>query len=200
MGVIINPRGTSGSGKTELVRRIITDYGWGRGGRVEPVHRGGRERPIAYRLRHPLGGRPLVLLGHYEATSGGCDTIRATDGGLDEAFRLASNYAARSHDVLLEGLLLSGEHQRSTALGKVHELYVLRLDTPLDCCIRNVIARQRAGRRGWASVARTATIQQANVEEACRQLERHARVEILDFDNALLRARELLGLEGRAAA
>ena len=89
---------------------------------------------------------------------------------------------------------------RSTALGKVHELYVLRLDTPLDRCIRNVIARQRAGRRGWASVARTATIQQANVEEACRQLERHARIEILDFDNALLRARELLGLEGRAAA
>lgn len=27
-GVIINPRGTSGSGKTELVRRIMAEYGW----------------------------------------------------------------------------------------------------------------------------------------------------------------------------
>jgi hypothetical protein len=150
MGVIINPRGTSGSGKTELVRRIMANYGWGSGSRVEPARRQGRERPIAYRLRHPLGGRPLVLLGHYEATSGGCDTIRAKDGGLDEAFRLAGEYAASGHDVLLEGLLLSGEHLRSAALAKVHELYVLRLNTPLDRCIRNVIARQRAGRRNWA--------------------------------------------------
>ena len=28
MSVIINPRGTSGSGKTELVRRILAGYGW----------------------------------------------------------------------------------------------------------------------------------------------------------------------------
>jgi hypothetical protein len=168
---------------------------------VEPVRRQGRERPIAYRLRHPLGGRPLVLLGHYEATSGGCDTIRAKDGGLDEAFRLAGEYAASGHDVLLEGRLLSGEHLRSAALAKVHELYVLRLNTPLDRCIRNVIARQRSGRRNWASIVRTATMQQANIEEACRQLRRHASVDLLDFEHALLRARELLSLESfRAAA
>ena len=38
MGVIVNPRGTSGSGKTELIRRLLSDYGWGRGGQVEPVY------------------------------------------------------------------------------------------------------------------------------------------------------------------
>jgi hypothetical protein len=198
--MIINPRGTSGSGKTELVRRLLSDYGWGRDGRAEPVRRRGRERPIAYRLRHPLGGRPLAVLGHYEATSGGCDTIRATDGGMDEAFRLAGEHASSGHDVLLEGLLLSGEHARSAELAKAHELHVLRLSTPLDRCVRNVIARQRAGRRGWASVARTATMHQADIEEACRRLRRHASVEVLDFGGALLRARELLGLEGLRAA
>ena len=193
--MIVNPRGTSGSGKTELVRRVVADYGWGSDGRVEPVRREGRRHPIAYRLRHPSGGRPLALLGHYEATAGGCDTIRLTDGGLDEAFRLAGAYAASGHDVLLEGLLLSGEHRRSAALAKAHELHVLRLDTPLDRCVRNAIARQRAGRRGRASVARTATMRQADVEEACRRLRPHASVEVLDFDGALRRARELLGLE-----
>jgi hypothetical protein len=103
--------------------------------------------------------------------------------------------------VLLEGLVLSGEHVRSAALAKAHRLHVLRLNTPLDRCIRNVIARQRAGRRNRASVVRTATTQQANIEEACRLLQHHARVEVLGFDGALLRARELLGLkEFRAAA
>jgi hypothetical protein len=201
MGVIVNPRGTSGSGKTELVRRLLADYGWGRDGHGEPIRRPGRARPMGYRLRHPRGGCPLAVLGYYEATSGGCDTIRATDGGLDEAFRLADGYASDGHDVLLEGLLLSGEHARSAALAKVHQLHVLRLSTPLDHCIRNVVRRQRAGRRNRASVVRTATTQQANIEEACRLLQRHAGVEVLDFDGALLRARELLGLEEfRAAA
>jgi hypothetical protein len=89
MGVIVDPRGTSGSAETELVRRLLVDYGRDGNGRAEPVYRRGRERPIAYRLRHPRGGRPLAVLGRYEATSGGCDTIRAADGGMDEAFRLA---------------------------------------------------------------------------------------------------------------
>jgi len=200
MGVIVNPRGTSGSGKTEFVRRLLSDYGWKGGGDVEPIHRQGREPPIAYRLRHPQGGRPLAVLGHYAATSGGCDTIRAADGGLDEAFRLADEYASSGHDVLLEGLLLSGEHARSAALAEAHRLHVLRLSTPLDRCVRNVIARQRAGRRNRASIVRTAMMQQANIEQACELLQRHARVEVLDFDGALLRARELLGLEELKAA
>jgi hypothetical protein len=117
------------------------------------------------------------------------------DGGLDEAFRLVREYASGGHDVLLEGLLLSGEHTRSAALAKTHQLHVLRLSTPLDRCIRNVIARQRAGRRNWASIVRTATMQLASVEEACQLLQRQASVEVLDFDGALLRAGELLGLE-----
>jgi hypothetical protein len=200
MVVILNPRGTSGSGKTEFVRRLLSDYGWKKHGCATPIRRKGRKWPIAYKLQHPLGGRPLAVLGHYEATSGGCDTIRAVDGGLDEAFRLADEYASTAHDVLLEGLVLSGEHARSAALAKAHQLHVLRLNTPLDRCIRNVIARQRAGRRNWSSVVRTATMQHANVEEACRLLQKHVSVEVLDFDGALFRAGELLGLEELRAA
>jgi hypothetical protein len=200
MGVIVNPRGTSGSGKTELVRRLLADYGWGRDGRGEPIRRAGRARPMGYRLRHPRGGRPLLVLGHYEATCGGCDTIRATDGGMGEAFRLAAEHASGGHDVLLEGLLLSAEHRRSTDLARAHELRVLRLSTPLDRCVRNVAARRRAGRGTWASIARTAAAHQAAIEEACRRLRPHAVVEVVGFDAGLRRARELLGLEEPRAA
>jgi hypothetical protein len=113
MGRIINPRGTSRSGKTELVRRILAQYGWQRSadcagaGGLEPMHREGRSRPLGYRLEHPLGGRLLAVLGHYEVTSGGCDTIRAADGGLDEIVRRAADYAATGHDVVIEGQRLS---------------------------------------------------------------------------------------------
>jgi hypothetical protein len=56
MRAIINLRGTSGSSKIELVRRILVVYGWGGGGDLEAIRRKGRTRPIGY--RHPLGGGP----------------------------------------------------------------------------------------------------------------------------------------------
>jgi hypothetical protein len=198
VGVIVNPRGTSGSGKTELVRCIASEYGW-YDGVANPIRREGRKRPIAYCLPHPLGYRPLVLVGDYTLTSGGCDTIRLADGGLDEAFRLADHYAAHGCDVLLEGLLLSSEHYRSAALAALHQLYIIHLDTPLDRCIRNVIARQRAGVSRRLSAARTATMHYPNIEETCRRLQDHATVERLDFDGALRRARHLLGLDRSAS-
>ena len=112
---IINPRGAGGSGKTELVRRILAEYGWlRRAGNaqpstIEPIYRVGRWRPFGYRLEHPLGGRPLVVLGDYASTSGGCDTIRAADGGLSEIVRRAVDYSATGHDVLIDGLHLSAD-------------------------------------------------------------------------------------------
>ena len=206
MAVIINPRGTSGSGKTELVRRVLAQYGWRRGGRLEdagglePIWREGRSRPFGYRLRHPLGGRPLAVVGHYEVTSGGCDTIRAADGSLEEILRRAADYAATGHDVLIEGLRLSSESERSAALARSHRLHILRLTTPLDRCARNLVWRRRARRDAWPSVAGTVGVEDQMVAEACARLSQYAVVEALEFDGALARARDLLGLRQRGNA
>jgi len=200
MGVIINPRGTSGSGKTELVRRILAQYGWRRGaaleraGGLELIWREGRRRPLGYRLRHPLGGRPLAVVGHYEVTSGGCDTIRAADGGLGEIMRQAADYAASGHDVLIEGQRLSREYERSAALASSHRLHVLRLTTPLPQCARNLVRRRRALRGSWPAVSATVAVEHAMVADACERLGQHATVEVLGFDLALARAQELLGI------
>lgn len=201
MGVNVNPRGTSGSGKTELVRRILALYGWRRNGvgcepavAVEPIYRQGRRRPLGYRLRHPRGARPLAVIGHYEVTSGGCDTIRVADGGLQEIMQRAADYAAAGHDVLIEGLRLSSDYEQSAKLAKLHRCHILRLTTPIDQCARNLAFRRRARRDAWPSFARAAAAEHMMVEEACRKLSAYATVDALVFDDAFARARELLGI------
>lgn len=193
MSMILNLRGTSGAGKTECSRQIMTRYGWGLPDRAEALYRDGRRRPIAYRFRHPCGGRPLAVLGHYEVTSGGCDTIGGADGGLDAVFDLARELAGSGHDVLFEGLLLSSEHRRSQRLARSHRLHVLLLDTPLERCIRNVILRRRAGTAGRAAIARTIAAEHDRIVTACDRLRPHVPVEVLDFESALARAGDLLG-------
>jgi hypothetical protein len=163
-------------------------------GGLEPLYRAGRSRPLGYRLQHPLGGRPLAVVGHYEVTSGGCDTIRAADGGLEEVMRRAAEYAATGHDVLIEGQRLSREYDRSAALARSHRLHVLRLTTPLERCARNLVWRRRARRDIWPAVARTVAVEHEIVAEACARLGPYATVEALGFDDALARAQDLLGI------
>jgi hypothetical protein len=199
MGVIVNPRGTSGSGKTELVRRILAEYGWSRTrtGNVnglEIVHRPGRSHPFAYRIRHPSGGRPLVVVGQYQRTSGGCDTIRLQDGGLPEVMRFAADCASRGNDVLMEGLRLSSEVPLSTQLA-AHDLHILLLNTPLQQCIRNLVSRRRAARSSIAAIERATAEEHQRVEEACARLRPYATIEVFDLDAALARARKLLELD-----
>lgn len=191
MGFILNPRGTSGSGKTELVRRILADYGWSRDcteclNAIEPIYRTGRSLPFAYRLRHPGHGRPLVVVGHYQRTSGGCDTIRARDGGLPEILRIAGDRASRGHDVLIEGLRLSSEVPLSARLAADHGLHILLLSTPLEQCARHLAS----ARSRLSVIERVTSEENRRVEDACARLLRDAAVETLDFDAA--RARQLL--------
>jgi len=196
---VINLRGTGGSGKTELVRRILARYGWQQGachraGRIEQFYRSGRSRPFGYRLQHPLGGRPLAVVGHYEVTSGGCDTIRVQDGGIAEIMRLAGELAADGHDVIIEGLRLSSEVERTTELARSHDLHILRLSTPLDQCVRNLVRRRRASRDALLTIKQNTAREHRSIEEACARLRHAANVEVLAFDDALARAEDLLGI------
>ena len=204
MGSVIDPRGTSGAGKTWLVREVMTAYRRD-GAHVVPLRREGRPRPMGLRLAHPRGGRPLAVVGHYEATRGGTDTVPETDGGLDEALRLADALAdalaGDGHDVLLEGYRPSGDVGRTAALARAQRarggaFHVLCLDVPLDACVRNVVARRRAGRDALPAIERTARAGQAALAAACQAL-RHtgAEVEWLDAAAAPRRTLALLGFD-----
>lgn len=197
MGVIINPRGPGGSGKTELVRRVLARYGWtnGRPGpQVAAIRRDGRALPIGYRLRHPDGGGHLTVLGHYERTCGGCDTFRLEDGGLEQVFDAARRHAGEGDDVLLEGRELSLEHERSAWLAGLHPLHVLHLTTPAELCAKNLVARRRLRRAEWLRAHAAVVLEQARVSAACEKLSGVAALHVLDFDEALARIETLLRL------
>lgn len=145
--MIINIRGTSGSGKSTLVREAMSWYR-----RKEPVHVAGRKQPLYYKLwlfpeEGPSSSRgkapDLVVLGHYEASCGGCDTISSTDTMFD----LVYEASALAENVMFEGLLISADVNRCVDL---HQTFgaqgfeVLAIDLPLEDCLASVNARRRA--------------------------------------------------------
>jgi hypothetical protein len=190
MGIIVNPRGAGGAGKTALVLRLMAAYG-----APAPIHRAGRTQPIGYRLPHPAGGRPFAVLGTYGATRGGCDTIPLRDGGLAEALRLTGAWASEGHDVVLEGLVLSREHRRTAELARAHPLHIIRLATSAEDCARALVAHHRGPRDRLPDIASAAAAMDAEIEAACRALQAsRALFAVLGFEDALRHAHGLLGL------
>jgi hypothetical protein len=198
LGLIINPRGASGSGKTELVRRILAEYGWKGAAldRMEPIFVPRRRPPYACRIPHPQNENALIVLGHYNVTSGGCDTIRLQDGGIRGAVSFAQDLASRGHDVLMEGLRISSEVPLSAQCAEVHRFHILVLNTPVEQCVLNLVARRRAGSRSLFSIQRHVREEHDRVHAACQRLRSRACVEYLEFDYALARALQLLKVRG----
>jgi ABC-type dipeptide/oligopeptide/nickel transport system ATPase component len=132
-----NPRGTSGSGKTTIVRAIMAEA------KAEP-YRFSEKKPLIY--RGELLWTPLYVLGSYASTCGGCDTI-------DSVHKVAAMLQELMGDpepkiVVYEGLMIS--HMIGT-VGLVAKLYGDRhvmgfLDTPLSVCLERV--QQRRDARG----------------------------------------------------
>lgn len=133
--MIINLRGTSGSGKTTILRQITALY-------PEKVafREAGRKQPIGY-LFNRKDGKPLAVVGHYESPCGGCDTIHSMDKIFELVEQSKQNYGA---DVLFEGLLVSEDFKRSVALiNKGFNPLFINLSVPIEVCLASVNARRR---------------------------------------------------------
>ena len=125
--MIIQLRGTSGSGKSTIVREVMKRHLF-----MTPIFREGRRKPIGYYS----GG--LWVVGHYETESGGCDTIAR----LDDVYAEVELAAQKGYNVLYEGIMASGEYRRCVALSKEHKLAVLALNTPIEECIVAILERR----------------------------------------------------------
>lgn len=141
--MIINVRGTSGSGKSTIVREVMKLYD-----HRDPMHVEGRRQPIGYRLTS-LGRRALYVAGHYETECGGCDTI--SKSAMDTIHGLVRSWHASGADVLFEGLLVSAEARRLIDMHAdgVDDILVIILTTPIEQCLEGILDRRM--RRGASS-------------------------------------------------
>lgn len=132
--MIYNIRGTSGAGKTTLVRSITGLFRF-----HQDTFVSGRKRPIATVYWNKPEHR-LCVVGSYRNVCGGCDTIKT----IDEVFAVIRGAHSRGQDVIFEGLLVSVDFRRTVALyNDGLPLTVIGLKTPIDVCIRNVEKRRR---------------------------------------------------------
>ncbi len=193
MTVIINVRGTSGSGKTTAARFFLNNYPNTEMRRSQTSASGRVSSKImGYSIAVPVLGNPLYLVGTYANTCGGLDVM----GTQSEHADLISKAYLAGGNVLCEGLLASGVSHNATAprrmlevAGKENVIFAI-LDTPLDVCLDRVRARRAA--RAAAGGVEAKPFNEINtrqkykdtMEAAERLLAEGYRVVMLDHLNA----------------
>ena len=133
--VLINLRGTHGSGKSTAIRALMEKSN------VRPIFGTtfGLRCPEGYKARLPEVEADVFVLGPYTTPCGGCDRIQP----YDLIPSLIEKYAARGH-VIFEGALISscwGTIGRLLERWK-RDAIIVFLDTPVDECIRRVRTRR----------------------------------------------------------
>lgn len=128
--MIINVRGTHGSGKSTIMTQFISRYN------AEPV--GPAKKPDGYRAETPWG--IVHVVGSYKTQCGGCDAIQP----YAKIWPRVVDYSHEGH-VLFEGALVSNSYGN---IGKDSEEYgddfvFAFLDTPLETCISRILQRRQ---------------------------------------------------------
>lgn len=131
--IVVNPRGTSGAGKTVLIKSLIEKLGVN--------HR--LVRKGTHKIRGYVLKNDTYVMGNYEIICGGADTIKTQDEVCEKVRKAADRYKT----VLFEGVLVSDVFGRYLNLSKSlypRSIYIWGiLDTPLDVCIERVLARRK---------------------------------------------------------
>lgn len=128
-----NLRGTNGSGKTHVARRLLELS------HAKPTRMAGR-KPIMY--HGILHRRPLCILGSYETNCGGCDTIPKVAWVANLLDELLGAHGEGI--VFYEGLMISHMIGTVGAMAKKYnDQHVMGfLNTPLEVCIERVKKRR----------------------------------------------------------
>jgi hypothetical protein len=131
--MIINIRGTHGSGKSTIVKQIMDRYN------ATAIIAEGSRKPEGYMMESCAG--QLFVVGPYETACGGCDAIQP----YSLIWPRVVDYAQRGH-VLFEGALVSSSYGN---IGRDSEVYGTQfvfafLDTPLEVCLDRIRKRREA--------------------------------------------------------
>ena len=133
--MIVQIRGTSGSGKTYIARKILDkDLGWE--AVTEPF--GGKNRRVP--LYYLSSDGKIAICGSYEAICGGCDGV----GSARSVYNLYDLLKSKGiKHIVSEGLLLSEDTKWTLETKeKGWNPKVFSLTTPEDICVKQVLARR----------------------------------------------------------
>jgi ABC-type cobalamin/Fe3+-siderophores transport system ATPase subunit len=135
--MIINLRGTNGSGKSALVRTIMSLYPTvTQIAYPEAEH---KRRPMGYICRK--GVNRLFIPGHYEIANGGIDTLPS----LNYAYDLILKHHEFAADVLFEGKNLTDNIERLLIMHQAKlDISVIFINLSVADCIKAVRARGHA--------------------------------------------------------
>lgn len=195
--MIIQIRGTSGSGKSTIVKTIMELYAkpW------RKVYREGRRQPLYYRLTHPKSFfKPeLAVIGHYEAKCGGCDTISIPGQSYPIIFDLIKRNIEDGRDVLFEGLLISGDVKWTGNLVETtKEILIIELSTSLEECLESINDRRkvRLGEKFIPVNPENTASKHKLITRSCERLNKEfgIKIELHSRNSALLRVKELLNV------
>jgi GTPase SAR1 family protein len=178
MNVILSLRGTSGSGKTTVARKFLTDYPT----KTLPDPNKPKKH-WGYQVDLSTEGitQPLYVIGSYQNTCGGTDGI-STQEEIAERALVAH---PRGH-VLLEGLLLSkvGPGAITTQMLKPTGSYVAAiLDTPLATCLQRVQDRRNARGEDKPFNPKNTISAHKSTYDACVNLHNAGGVKIITIDH-----------------
>lgn len=127
---VLNIRGTHGSGKSSIVKHILTQH------THQPL--GSGKRPEGYKVSIPGLSKPLYVVGPYQTACGGADAIQPYDLIWPRVLR----YARLGH-VIFEGALVSScVGAVGEALAKRKDAVACFLDTPLELCLERIQTRR----------------------------------------------------------
>lgn len=185
---VVSIRGTHGSGKSTICRKIIDLYG----GRALSVDRMSRGKAVPYVLGYfvtlPGVRESLFIVGRYDIACGGCDAIQP----YSDIWPLARKMVDAGHHVLFEGALVSSSYgsigyamdelaarSRHPVLG-----YFAFLDTPVEVCLARIKER-RAVKGNFEPVdPKNTVVKHDNVHRTKDQMRRlGSKVRIVDIDH-----------------
>lgn len=131
--MIINIRGTSGSGKTYTVRSFMES--------INPdIKVMDDDKILAHVAFYNMV--PVYFIGKYDNVCGGCDTIHTQDEVCNRV-----RYFSQFGHVIFEGLLISHSFMRYYSLMQEMKkigipMVIARMDTPLEICLERVMQRR----------------------------------------------------------
>ena len=141
--MIIQVRGTSGSGKTWAMKQLMAIAHWHYGSHLPclwvPNHVEKRKKPLFYVSNPETSCPQTIIMGHYASPCGGCDTIGSAREIYELTKKLHQDYP--NHHIIQEGLLLSEDVKWTSQMGDVRSLF---LTTPLEKCLEQIGSRRAA--------------------------------------------------------